>query len=577
MTAHAREKNQETGREELVIINPATLEELDRVPLMTSDEVAESVKRAEAAFPAWATAPVAERAKFILRARDYMVEHVDEIARTITEEMGKPRVESLVSEVMVAADLMGHFATRAEEILADQTIPIHLFKVIRQSYVTHEPLGVVSIISPWNYPFSIHMSSIVFALLAGNTVVAKAASDATLIGRRIEEIFRDGAKLPEGVLELVVAPGSSIGTALYEPPVSKVVFTGSTETGTQIMREAAKHLIPVTLELGGKDAMIVLPDADLERAAGGAVWGAFSNCGQTCASVERLYVHRSIYDEFVGLVTKKVEALRLGNGLDPDVDIGPMANEKQLALVVEHVNDALDKGARVLTGGKRPEHLAGLYFEPTVLVDVTPDMRCVQEETFGPTLPIMAYDTIDEVVEWANDSDFGLTASVWTQDRAHGERIARRLEAGTVSINDHMSSYGLTETPWQGVKKSGIGVSHSDRGLLAFTHAKHIAVDRIPLKASPWWFPYSQTKYDAFKSGIKVLLGSKTADSVFDGLRDAIGTIGAGGELNTKAWQAARKTITGGNGECQEEEPPEKLWSAILWASTPCETTGKAE
>jgi succinate-semialdehyde dehydrogenase/glutarate-semialdehyde dehydrogenase len=567
MTALSRDAS--NGREQMTVVNPATLEELERVPLMTSDEIKAAVGRAERMFPLWRDLPVRERAKYVLRARDYMLEHVDDVARVITLEMGKPKVEALVNEVMVSADLMDHYARRAEEILDDQPIPLHLFKVVRQSYVRYEPFGVVSVISPWNYPLSIPMSSIVFALLAGNTVVFKPASDAVLIARKIEEIFKAGG-LPEGVLNLVIAAGETLGTALYEPPVRKVAFTGSTGTGVAILREASKHLIPVTLELGGKDAMIVLPDADLERAAAGAVWGAFFNAGQTCASVERCYVHRSVYDRFVALVTEQTRQLRVGPGSEPDVDVGPMTNAKQLEVVEEHVRDAIERGATAVVGGSRLDRLKGTFFAPTVLTGVTQDMRCMREETFGPTLPIMPFDTEDEVVALANDSEYGLTASVWSRDRERAERMAARLEAGTVSINDHASSFGLPETPWQGVKKSGIGVTHGDEGLRAFAIAKHVAVDRIPLTTQPWWFPYSAVKYEAFKSGIKMVLGGRGMGSVFDGLRSAIASLGSG-DVHARAWQQVRSSIHGAAGACVEEEPPEGIWRSILWASKPCD------
>lgn len=571
MTAQSKIKSDNDHTEQLVIVDPATLEELDRVSLMSEDEVREQIRKAEKAFPVWRDIPIEERARYILKARDYLLEHVDEISLTVTREMGKPRVESLVSEILVAADLMGYYAKQAPEILADHEIPIHLFKVVRQSYIRYEPLGVVSVISPSNYPLSIHMGSIVFALLAGNTVVFKAASDAVLIAKKIEEIFAKGACLPQGVLNLVVASGSQLGSLLYEPPIRKVAFTGSTATGTKIAQEAAKHLIPTVLELGGKDAMIVLPDADLERAAAGAVWGAFSNTGQTCAGVERCYVHRSVYSRFVRRVQELTEKLRVGHGADPDIDIGPLVNEAQLRTVESHVQDAREKGAYILSGGKRPSDLDGYFYEPTILVDVDHSMKCTTEETFGPLLPVMPFDTEDEVVGFANDSDFGLTASIWTKDRARGERLAQRLEVGTVSINDHVSSFALPETPWHGAKKSGVGVTHSDEGLREFAFPKHITIDRIPLTSSPWWYPYSGAKYEAFKSGIRLVLGDKGADSVFNGLKSALSAFERGSDLNTKAWQTIRKSLNTKNGECVEEQPPETLWQSILWASSPCE------
>jgi succinate-semialdehyde dehydrogenase/glutarate-semialdehyde dehydrogenase len=554
MTAKAT-NIREDGREELIVINPATLDELARVLLMSEEEVRGQIRKAQEAFPGWRDTSVGERGRYILKARDYLLDHLDEVATTISKEVGKPRQEALVSDIMIAADLMGTYATRAGEVLADRELPIHLFKVVRQSSIRYEPLGVVSVISPYNYPFSIQMSSVVFALLAGNTVVYKPASDAVLVARRVEEIFR-AAGLPEGVVNLVLATGSSVGSALFEPPIKKVAFTGSTETGKWIMREAAKYLIPVSLELGGKDPMIVLDDADVERAAAGAVWGAFTNAGQTCASVERCYVHRSIYDCFIAEVQERVEALQVGEGLDPDVDIGPLVNERQLRIVEEHVADAVERGAVVVTGGQRPPGLKGYFYQPTVLAGVTHEMRCMHEETFGPTLPIMAFDDEDEAVRLANDSEFGLTASIWSQDRKRAERLAPRLEAGTVSVNDHASSYGLPETPWQGVKQSGIGVSHGDQGLLEFVHPKHVTVDRIPLKELPWWYPYSGAKYEAFRTGIRAVLGQGNAANAWEALNAAASALKPGGRVTATALDTLRRSlgIATKNPVCQETD-----------------------
>jgi len=400
------------------------------------------------------------------------------------------------------------------------------------------------------------MSAVVFALLAGNTVVYKPASDAVLVARKVEEIFRE-AGLPEGVLNLVLATGESVGSVLYEPPIKKVVFTGSTATGKHIMKEAAKHLIPVSLELGGKDPMIVLEDADLDRAVAGAVWAAFTNAGQTCASVERCYVHRSVYECFVNQVKEQVEQLRLGEGLDPDVDLGPLVNERQLRLVEEHVRDAVDRGARLVTGGKRPPHLEGFFYQPTVLAEVTHEMRCMREETFGPTLPIMAFDDEEEAIRLANDSEYGLTASVWTPDRERAERIAARLEAGTVSINDHASSYGLPETPWQGVKQSGGGVSHGDEGLLEFVRHKHVTVDRIPLTQLPWWYPYSAAKYETFRAGIRMVLGNGSRANAWEALRAAAAALKPTGTITSKAIDSLLLSLgfAGQTPGCQESSP----------------------
>jgi succinate-semialdehyde dehydrogenase/glutarate-semialdehyde dehydrogenase len=497
----------------LVSISPATLEPLGEVPLMNAEDVRRAVKNAEVAFPMWKGLGLDGRAKFLLKARDYLLEHIDDVCEVISRENGKPRVEALTAEVFLIADLITYYAKRAKELLQDKPIPLHnpLIRTTKSSALVYEPHGVISVVSPWNYPFSIPMSGIIFALLAGNTVVFKPASDTALIGLKIDEILRKGGGLPDGVLNTVIASGREMGTALFEPPVRKIVFTGSTAVGKKIQGIAAKHLVPTVMELGGKDPMVVCEDADLELASNGAVWGAFMNCGQVCSSVERVYVARKIYDRFVELCVEKTKKLRVGQDVNFDVDIGPMANEEQLNTVEEHVKDALQKGAMVLCGGKRPEGVKGYFYEPTILVNVDHTMLCMKEETFGPLLPIMAFDSEEEAIRLANDSIYGLTASVWTKDREKGERIAKEIQAGTVTINDHAYTYGICETPWAGMKESGIGRSHSDEGLLEMVFAKHINYDHSFsfMKRRMWWFPYSRDAYQVQKMSVRAFMKAR--------------------------------------------------------------------
>ncbi len=340
-------------------------------------------------------------------------------------------------------------------------------------------------------------------------MVFKPASDVALIGKKIDEILNVGGGLPAGVLNTLIATGSSLGDTLFSPPVKKVVFTGSTEVGRKITAMTAKYFIPTVQELGGKDAMIVCRDADLDMAAQGAVWGAFTNCGQVCASVERVYVDREVYEPFVEKVVAIASKLRVGRDTGKhDIDVGPMANQEQLDTVVKHVKDAVAKGARVLVGGKRPESLPGYFFQPTVLVDCDHTMNVVVDETFGPLLPILPFATEDEAVRLANDSIYGLTASVWTKDRVRGLALARRVQAGSVLVNDATYSYALVDTPWQGMKESGMGRSHSNEGLLEFVYPKHINIDRSPsfMHRRMWWFPYSKAGYDLQKLAVRAFV-----------------------------------------------------------------------
>jgi succinate-semialdehyde dehydrogenase/glutarate-semialdehyde dehydrogenase len=321
----------------------------------------------------------------------------------------------------------------------------------------------------------------------------------------------------------VVVGDGPTGAALVNSPVDKIIFTGSVATGKRIAQVAAPRLLPVVLELGGKDPMLVLDDADVDIASSGAVWGAFMNAGQTCLSVERCYVHRSLYDRFVAACVEKTGKLRIGNGMDPTTDIGPMIDERQLRIVEAHVEDARARGARILCGGRRLTELGKNFYAPTVLTDVTHEMRIVQEETFGPVLPIMAVDSDDEGVRLANDSIYGLAASVWTRDRKRGERLAERLQAGTVMVNDAVSCFGISEAPHGGVKESGLGRTHGRMGLEEMVRAKYVDSDRLPRVKKVWWFGYGGD----FAHQMEGFADSLFASRVRERLRGALRSAGA--------------------------------------------------
>ncbi|MBI2889684.1 MAG: aldehyde dehydrogenase family protein [Nitrospirae bacterium] len=489
-------------------INPATLEEIGRVPLMSETEVESAVFRALKACQTWGRMPLAERAEHLRQANDYMLDHADELIETISKEQGKPRIEALVADLFTVADLIAYWSKKAEEVLQPQDIPLHFlpFPKVKRSRLVYEPLGVVAVISPWNFPFALPMSGIVFALLTGNTVVFKPASDVPLVAQKIHEILTRGGNLPEGALEMVTTSGATAQRVLCRPPIKKVVFTGSTEVGKRIMEACGRHLIPVVLELGGKDPMVVLDDVDLDLAARGAVWGAFTNCGQVCASIERVYVHKKIAQPFIEKVVAETKKMRVGAYTSNQVEMGPMVSEGQRQTVEDHVKDAVAKGAKILHGGRRPEG-KGYFYEPTVLTDVNHGMKCIREETFGPLLPIMTFETEDEAVTLANDSNYGLTASVWGKDRKRAEAVAARIDAGTVCVNDHAYTYGLTDTPWQGMKESGLGASHSRIGMMEFVYPKHLHLDYLPnwIRTRPWWYPYDAKKFAIFKNGMQLL------------------------------------------------------------------------
>jgi succinate-semialdehyde dehydrogenase/glutarate-semialdehyde dehydrogenase len=492
------EKPSETLNAEIVSVNPATGAEIGRAANIGKEAVFAAVGRARTAFKTWRTTSFAERRQIVLRAREVILAEMDEIAVLISEEMGKPVVEAFSTEIAPVLDLMQYFARSTEKLLKPEKINIGQLAFLgRSSKIIYQPLGVVGIISPWNYPLAIPLGEVTMALMAGNAVVLKPSELTPFVGLKIGEIFRR-ANLPENVLQVLTGDGRT-GAALVDAGANKIMFTGSVATGKKIAEAAAKNLIPVVLELGGKDPMIVLEDANLETAARAAVWGAFANSGQTCASVERLYVQEKIAPEFIKKVVALTKDLRQNIGVEETTEIGSMVSERQLETVENHIADAREKGAQILTGGKRNQNLSGAFYEPTVLTNVDHDFRAMREETFGPTLPIMTFETEDDAVKLANDSEFGLTASVWTENIARGRRIAEKLEAGTVTVNEVVYTHGIAQTPWGGVKNSGYGRTHGKLGLLELVTPQHVHVNRMTKVPDVWWFNYSAGAANLFR------------------------------------------------------------------------------
>jgi acyl-CoA reductase-like NAD-dependent aldehyde dehydrogenase len=475
---------------ELASYNPATGEEVGRVPLMTAEEVAKAVRRARQAQSSWGQQSYGARAAVVMRARQIVLEELEEIALLVSRETGKPVLEAISMELAPTLDLMQYFARRTKRLLRADKINIGQYGLLgRSSRIVYKPLGVVGIISPWNFPWAIPLGEVTMALMAGNAVVLKPSELTPLVGLKIGDVFRR-AGLAKALLQVVTGDGTT-GAALVEADVDKIMFTGSVATGKRVAQAAAAKLTPVVLELGGKDPMIVLEDADVETAASAAVWGAFSNAGQACASVERCYVHERIAQQFTASVVEKTRALKQNIGADEDTDIGAMSSERQLGIVEEHVQKAAESGARILTGGKRARELPGSFYEPTVVVDVDHTMTIMREETFGPILPLMTFKTEDEAIRLANDSQFGLTASVWTRNIGRGKRIAERLEAGTVMVNEVLYTHGVAQTPWGGIKQSGLGRTHGRQGLLELVQPQHVHVNRITGLRDLWWFNYT--------------------------------------------------------------------------------------
>ncbi|GAA3534853.1 aldehyde dehydrogenase family protein [Nocardioides daeguensis] len=473
----------------IAVENPATGRVIGTVPDLSADHVADAARRARAAQPAWAALGFDGRAQVLRRMQRWIVDHTDELIATICAETGKTYEDALLAEVSYGAAAFGFWAKQAPRYLAETRIrssqPLVAGKRLVQRY---RPLGLVGVIGPWNYPLTNSFGDCIPALAAGNAVLLKPSEITPLTSLLLAEGLA-ACGLPDGVFGVVTGRGET-GAALVDE-VDMVMFTGSTATGRRVAARAAERLIPASLELGGKDPMIVLADADLERAATHAAYYAMFNCGQTCISIERCYVEEPVYAEFVELVSAKVDALRQGVPQGPgSVDVGSLTFPPQVDVIDRHVSEALAAGAQALTGGVRPER-PGYWYPPTVLVDVDHSMAIMREETFGPTLPIMAVRDADEAVRLANDSEYGLCASVFGRDLARAEDVARRLEAGAVTVNDAVVNYTALELPMGGAKPaSGIGRRHGREGIVKYCRQQSLLVSRWHLRHDVHTYPY---------------------------------------------------------------------------------------
>jgi acyl-CoA reductase-like NAD-dependent aldehyde dehydrogenase len=480
-----------TAQDFIDSINPATGEVVARIPATPLSAIPAIFETARAAQKEWSARTLRERCAMLRKLRDAIFERRDDIANTVTRETGKPRAEAILAEILLALDTADFLARQAPRWLRPERIPHHNIALkVRSGWLEFDPQGVVAIISPWNFPFSIPMTELIPALVAGNAVVLKPSELTPSSGALVGELI-DRADFPKGLVQILQG-GGEVGAAIIEAGPAKVFFTGSVATGRRIAEACARKLIPSVLELGGKDAMIVLADADLDVTSSAAVWGGFTNCGQACLSVERIYVEQSVAEKFTQLCVEKTRKLRLGSPADTEADIGPMIRERQLERVEQQLRDAEQRGARILTGGNRRPDLGPNFLEPTVVAQVDHSMQLMREETFGPVLAIRSVASADEAVALANDSPFGLSASIWTRNARRGRELASRIRAGSVMINDVASYYGISEAPHGGSGFSGWGRTHSRLGLLEMVQVKYVDADRLPLYAKPWWYGYSE-------------------------------------------------------------------------------------
>ncbi|MFQ5436708.1 MAG: aldehyde dehydrogenase family protein, partial [Anaerolineae bacterium] len=459
----------------LPFINPATGAQFGEVAMSTPDEIAQAHKELRQNFAVWRRKSVAERVRVLKQLQELIIDSLDEITAVINEDTGKSRQDGLI-EVMMVVDRVHQYLKHAQSWLKRRRVPPGLY-IFKSYYTEPHPYGVVSVIGPWNYPFDLCMSPVISALLAGNTVMLKPSEVTPATGVLMEKLFQ---RIPDLAPFVRVLHGDgSVGAAIVDSRPDLVFLTGSTATGHKVALETAKHLIPFVCELGGKDPMIVLADADVKAAAKWGAWGAFYNTGQTCMGVERVYAEAPIYEEFVAEVIEQAKALKIGYSpnLENENDMGPLTFARQAEIIEGHMQDALAKGARVVYGGQRQ----GMFMEPTVVVDVDHSMKLMQEETFGPIMPIMKVKDETEALWLANDSQFGLSACIWSSNMRQAKRIAHRLEVGSVNVNDAISHYPVSLLPFGGVKQSGNARTHGQAEVLQFTHLRSYAIGRPPL------------------------------------------------------------------------------------------------
>ncbi|MDN3014991.1 aldehyde dehydrogenase family protein [Paenibacillus sp. BSR1-1] len=490
--------------EKLKVIAPATGEQIGEIEETPVSQVGSIYHKGRTAFQVWSKLQIGERLKYLKKLKEIMVEEMEVVADIIAADTGKVVTEALIADIMPTLDSIDHICKHAENILNRKKVTTPILLIGKRSYIEYMPRGIVLVISPWNYPLQLAMVPMISALASGNTVILKPSEVTPLVGKCIEDLFRK-AGFPEGVVQIAHG-GKEVGAAFTKGRPDYIFFTGSVRTGKIIQEAAAKELIPTTLELGGKDPMIVFKDAHLERAAKGAAWAAFTNSGQVCMSAERLYVEKEVYSKFISLLKKEISELR--QGTDRNADVGSMTFPAQVQIVKDQLEDALGKGAVLETGVPPEEWQNGMFLPLTVVTNVNHRMKIIQEESFGPILPIIPFETEEEAIRLSNDTVYGLNASVWSKDIQKARRVASKLISGAVVINDAIISVANHGLPFGGTKQSGIGRYHGDAGLKIFCHEKSIVEDRGRKKTEIHWYPY-EDKYPMFLTLFKSYFKAK--------------------------------------------------------------------
>lgn len=513
-----------SGGDVITITNPATMGRVGEVRCHSIDDLPAVVGLARKAQLEWAALPLAERLTVLRRAQKILMASMEDLAWTICHETGKPHIEALANDLMAALSLGDYAVSVTPQVLRDRKVHlgnVHLaFTAMgRSSYIHPRPLGVIGIIPPWNYPFGIPYSQAIMAMAAGNAVIIKPSSLTPMSCLKIAELF-DQAGAPKGLVQCVVGPGSTVGSALVRSGLDRIIFTGSGKVGRQILRDATPRLTPVTLELGGKDPLVVMEDADLKRASKAAVWGSFVNAGQTCAAVKRIIVHEKVIDAFSRLLLDRTGMLKMGWGWDdPNVSVGPLINKAAADEVAGMVERAVASGSKVLCGGKRPEGLNENFYEPTIIGDVDRKAEVSQSEIFGPLVVLLPFSDPDDAIDAVRECPYALSGSVWTSDLRKGREMAARMPGGSIMVNNAAYSYGLGATPWGGSRESGYGRTHGDMGFSELLEQQHVHLDKGGFARDVWWSPYDQEGLDRVRDTTKGLFGGRSISTLLALLR----------------------------------------------------------